>query len=84
MKEILKKHKVDTQEKFTNYKFLKENAGIDESKSKLYLIFGFSKKVILPRLLREPGQLHFVTGLKVEFFGVHVGNLKTTAIDFLV
>lgn len=38
-------------------------------------MFDFAEKVLLPSLPKQPGQLHFVTGLKYDFFGVHRSNL---------
>lgn len=37
----------------------------------LDLVFDFAEKVLLPHLLHQPGQLHSVTGLKVDLFAVH-------------
>lgn len=37
----------------------------------LHIVFDFSEKVLLPRLVRQPGQLYFVTALKFDIFGVH-------------
>lgn len=42
--------------------------------------FEFAENILLPRLLREPGQLHFVTGLKIKIFGVHSSNLNNTFV----
>ena len=48
--------------------------------TELHLVFDFAEKWFLPNLQRQPGQLHFVTGLKFDFFGVHVSNLWFTNI----
>eukprot|EP00171_Calliarthron_tuberculosum_P019092 IDg19092t1 len=38
------------------------------------LLFDFAEKVLLPRLLKHPGQLYFVSGLKFDIFGVSASN----------
>lgn len=48
--------------------------------SQQHLVFDFAEKVLLPRLLRQPGQLYFVTGLKFDLFGVHDSNNKRTLL----
>lgn len=35
-----------------------------------HFVFDFPEKVLLPRLLKQPAQLHFVTGLKFDINGV--------------
>lgn len=42
----------------------------------IYLVFDFAEKVLQPHLVRPPGQKHFVTGLKLDFFGESSSNLK--------
>lgn len=38
------------------------------------VFFGFAEKVSLPRLVRQPGQLYFFSGLRFDLFGVHESN----------
>lgn len=45
-----------------------------------HLVFDFAEKVLLPQLVRQPGQLFFVTGLKFDLFGVHDSNAAKTYI----
>lgn len=40
----------------------------------IHPVYESAEKVLLPHFLREPGQLHFVTGLKVNLFTVHSSN----------
>lgn len=49
-----------------------------------HFVFDFAEKVVLPHLLRQPGQLHFATGLKADFFGVHCRKLKRTMVFCLL
>lgn len=37
-------------------------------------VFDFSEKILLPRLLKQPGQLHFTTGLNFDINGVSCRN----------
>lgn len=49
----------------------------------MHLVIEFAEKTRLPHLLRKPGQLHFVNGLKFDFIGVFVSNLDTNFIHCL-
>ena len=40
----------------------------------------FAEKVMLPSLLRQPGQLHLVTGLKLYLFAISCGNMNKNYI----
>lgn len=46
----------------------------------LHLTFDFAEKVLLPCLVRQPGQLHFVTGIKFDLFGVTSSTLNNTFV----
>lgn len=39
-----------------------------------HFVFNFAENVLLPKLLKQPGKLNFVTGLKNDIFGVHSSN----------
>ena len=58
----LKLHRERAAAEFRYYKdmMLKAANSVTES----YVVFDFAEKVLLPHLVRQPGQLHFVTGLK--------------------
>lgn len=77
----LLKHKDAAQYEFNYYVNLKKEAECNSNSDKsLHLIFDYAEKVLLPRLKKQPGQLHFVTSLKIDMFGVHVSHLKETDI----
>ena len=38
-------------------------------------VFDFAEKILLPRLEFTPGRMYYVTGLKMDLFGVTVGHL---------
>ncbi|EDQ85346.1 uncharacterized protein MONBRDRAFT_11901 [Monosiga brevicollis MX1] len=42
----------------------------------LHLTFDFAEKVLLPRVLDQPGKMYFASGLKVDLFGVAISNTK--------
>lgn len=39
------------------------------------ITFDFAEKVLLPRLIRPPGQIHFITELKFNLFGDACSNM---------
>lgn len=51
--------------------------------NKLIYFFDFAEKILLPNLINKPDQLHFITGLKFDFFGVRLSNISTTHIHCL-
>lgn len=42
----------------------------------LHCVFDFVEKVLLPHLLKQTGQLHFITDLKFDFFSVSGSNIS--------
>lgn len=46
----------------------------------LHFSFDFAEKVLLPRLLVQTGQLHFVTCSKLDIFGVASTNLDSVFV----
>eukprot|EP00171_Calliarthron_tuberculosum_P001409 IDg1409t1 len=46
--------------------------------------FNFAEKVLLPRLKKQPGQIHFITGLKFDCFRVASRNSGTKDMCGLV
>lgn len=40
----------------------------------VHVIIDFAEKVLIPSLVNQPGQLHFITGLKIDLFAVSCGN----------
>lgn len=47
-----------------------------KSKTVRHYVFDFAEKVLLPRLLHQPGQLHFTIGLKFDINGVQSSNSR--------
>ncbi len=43
-------------------------------------MFDFAEKVTLPSIDNQPGQLHFITGLCYDIFGISLSNLKITNV----
>lgn len=64
------------------YKFFRKcsEEALHQDNSRRHIIFDFVEKVLLQRLIRQPGQLYFITGLKFDLFGVHDSNVSTTSI----
>ena len=46
----------------------------------IHLTLNFADNILLPRLLRQPGQLHFVTELKFDIFSVYRSNTTPTSV----
>lgn len=73
LQESLEKHVADA---LSERRYLKDvrSLAISGQNKVLHLIMDFAEKVLLPSLVRQPGQLHFVTGLKLDLFAVSCGN----------
>ncbi|MEM9400723.1 MAG: hypothetical protein AAF984_10995 [Verrucomicrobiota bacterium] len=80
----LEDHRRDARSEFKNYKAMMQQANEGCFDGSLHFIFDFAEKVMLPRPLRFPSQLHFVTGLKFDLFGVNVSNVNQCDIFCLV
>lgn len=80
----LKEHKEEAASEFSYYRQLQNDAKSGSQPHRLHIIFDFAEKVLIPHLLRQPGQLHFVTGLKIDLFGIHISNAGMTDIYGLV
>lgn len=77
-------HLTETRLEFKDYKQLQED-GMKSSKYVMrHFVFDFVEKVLLPRLLKQPGQLYFVPGIKVDIIGVACSNESKTDIYGLV
>lgn len=77
-----KNRKTDT-EGFSHYTNLQNSARLHPHFSVLHFLFHFAEKLLLPVLLRQPGQLNFIKGLKIDSFRVSFINFNTTYIHFL-
>jgi len=70
---ILRQH---VKEAVTEFKYYKRCQQVCNNKQgDNHLIFDFAEKVLPPKLQKQPGQLHFITGLKFDLFGVSSSNL---------
>ena len=68
------KHRQEAFNEFKYYRDMQYSAKTDQSC--IHLVFDFAEKVLLPSMLRQPGQLYFITGLKFDIFGVSCSSLE--------
>ena len=71
---LLKEHRAEAKKEFLNYKLLQHKCQEDTNGNMRHYVFEVAEKVLLTRLFNQPGQLHFVTGLKFDIFGVSSTN----------
>lgn len=74
LKEKYDRHINEAQKEFLNYKSVMEEAKKSDHTILRHFVFDFTEKVLLPKILNQPGQLHFITGLKVDINGVYSSN----------
>ncbi len=67
LKSSLQDHAQDWRAEFGHYKNTQANS---KKGHFIRFVFDFAEKVLLPKLMKQPGQLHFITGLKFDFFAV--------------
>ena len=72
--QLLKEHRAEAKKEFLNYKLLQQKCQEDTNGKMRHYDFDFAEKVLLSRLCNQPGQFHFVTGLKFDIFGVSSTN----------
>ena len=72
--EGLLEHRKNAENEFKYYKDVQTQCYVDNTNEKRHYVFDFAEKVLLPRLKIQPGQLHFITGLKFDLFGVSSSN----------
>lgn len=80
---VKQKHREEANAEFHNYRVIQDLGRAHPDGEMLHIVFDFAEKVLLPQLLRQPGQLYFVTGLKFDFFGVAISNFNYTDIHCL-
>lgn len=80
LSELLRKHKDAARAEHDFYKTLLTTSRDINDGSCQHVVFDFAEKVLLPQLLKQPGQLYYVTGLKFDIFGVHDSNQGETYI----
>ena len=73
-------HREIAKIEFKRYQDILQEASSGNSISYVHFVFDFAEKVLLPYLIQQPGLLHFITGLKVDLFGIHFCNLKKTFV----
>lgn len=80
LSDLLERHRDQARSEHENYKsFLTESYGKHNGACQ-HIVFDFAEKVLLLQLMRQPGQLYFVTGLKFDLFGIHDRNKGRTYI----
>ena len=73
-REVLQRHLHDSKSEFHTYKACQNECNSARSGNVNHFVFDFAEKVLLPKLEKQPGQLHFITGLKFDFLGVSSSN----------
>lgn len=68
-------HRHEAAIEYKNYKRLMEECSENPEGETVHLLFDFAEKVLLPRLIHQPGQLHFTTSLKFDMFGIYCSNI---------
>ncbi len=46
----------------------------------VHFVMDFAEKLILPSRIQQPGQLHFITGLRLDLFAISCSNLREDKI----
>lgn len=73
--EARRMHREKASQEYKVYLELSDKGRSTPAQSDVHVTFDFAEKVLLPSLKRQPGQLHFVTGLKFDIFGAASSNL---------
>ena len=69
-KDALMDHLEEAKTEFLYYRKFQKECKENLVGEVYHLVFDFAEKVLLPKLVKQPGQLHFITGLKFDIFGV--------------
>ena len=72
----LMQHSTEANNEFEFYRDTTNLCKNEPSNGVLRIVFNFAAKVILPSF-RQPGSLHFITGVRFDLFGASCSNLKT-------
>lgn len=62
------------------YSGLRKQAMDNPSGYVVHLVIDFAEKIILPSMLKQAGQNHYITGLKYDLFGISCSNFKINKI----
>lgn len=74
LRDVLEQHINEAIEEFLFYKKCQRQSRKDPNGRRQHFVFDFAEKFLLPMLLKQPGQLHFITCLKFDLFGVSSSN----------
>lgn len=66
-KESLVKQRVEAQSEFEVYRFCQSRSQNSSGDDDVHIVVDFVEKVLVPRLIRHPGQLKFITGQIFDF-----------------
>jgi len=77
---LLMSHRNHAENEFKFYRSMYDNCKENSSGPTVHVVIDFAEKALLPSLERQPGQLHFVSGLKFDFFAVSVSNLTCNEV----
>lgn len=73
---FLTRLKKEAHIEFDFYKICQGTASTNPHGDSVYFVFDFAEKVLPLRLLKQPGQMHFITGLKFDILCVSSSNLS--------
>lgn len=76
----LKTHKNEATSEYLPYQSTTTQCRTDPSGDLTHVVFYFAEKVLLPTYRRQPGCLHFTTGLRMDLFGGSSSNLRTNFV----
>lgn len=76
----LEKHRENAKVEYDEYNNIRKSIANNPSGETVHLVFDFAEKVTLPVFERQPGQLHFITGLRYDIFGIYCSNLKSSKV----
>eukprot|EP00171_Calliarthron_tuberculosum_P002461 IDg2461t1 len=74
----LEQHRCNARVEYSYYQKIRESTLLQPSGQTVHLVMDFAEKVLLPSMMDQPGNLHFVTGLKFDIFGISSSNLGKT------
>ena len=52
----------------------------EQNSNLVRIVFDFAEKALLPSFTRQPGSLHFITGLRFDLFGGSCSKLRTNVV----
>lgn len=76
----LNAHRDEASSEYQFYRNTTELCRAAPNNDLTHVVFDFAEKVLLPSYRRQPGCLHFITGLKLDLFGASSSNLRTNFV----